>query len=105
MKKLMLLLLTAILSIATPETRAQDEHAYTEGPVMLVSFIRTEPGMFDEYVGLSAHSAGCGRDPNRDIQEYGGARWLAGAHRSYHQEGMGLAGQIGSGLCGSRQDA
>ncbi len=50
MKKLMLLLLTAILSIATPETRAQDEHAYTEGPVMLVSFIRTEPGMFDEYV-------------------------------------------------------
>ena len=49
MKKLMLLL-AAILTISTPVARAQEDHAYTEGPVMFVSFIRTEPGMFDEYL-------------------------------------------------------
>ena len=49
MKKLMLLL-AAILTISTPVARAQEDHAYTEGPVLFVSFIRTEPGMFDEYM-------------------------------------------------------
>jgi hypothetical protein len=29
---------------------AQDERPYTEGPVTIVSEIRTEPGMFDEYM-------------------------------------------------------
>lgn len=50
MKKPILLLLAALLTIATTLTRAEDEHAYTEGPVMVVSFVRTEPGMFDEYM-------------------------------------------------------
>jgi len=31
-------------------TRAQEDHAYTQGPVVLVSFVRTEPGMFEEYM-------------------------------------------------------
>ena len=50
MKKPILLLLAAILTISTPLARAQEDHAYTEGPVVLVSFVRTEPGMFDEYM-------------------------------------------------------
>jgi len=50
MKKPILLLLAALLTIATTLTRAEDEHAYTEGPVLVVSFVRTEPGMFEEYM-------------------------------------------------------
>ena len=50
MKKLMLLLFTASLAISTEITLAQEDHAYTEGPVTIVSFVRTEPGMFDEYL-------------------------------------------------------
>jgi L-rhamnose mutarotase len=50
MKKPVLLLLAALLTIATTLTRAEDEHAYTQGPVLVVSFVRTEPGMFDEYM-------------------------------------------------------
>ena len=50
MKKSTLLLLAAILTISTSVTRAQEDHAYTQGPVTIVSFVRTEPGMFDEYM-------------------------------------------------------
>jgi hypothetical protein len=51
MKKPILLLLAAILTTATFVTRAaDDDHAYTLGPVVIVSFVRTEPGKFDEYV-------------------------------------------------------
>jgi hypothetical protein len=50
MKKSALLLLAAILTISTSVTRAQEDHAYTQGPVTIVSFVRTEPGMFDEYL-------------------------------------------------------
>jgi hypothetical protein len=31
-------------------TRADDDHAYTQGPVLIVSFVRTQPGMFEEYM-------------------------------------------------------
>jgi hypothetical protein len=50
MKKSILLLLAAILTISTSVTRAQEDHAYTQGPVTIVSFVRTEPGMFEEYM-------------------------------------------------------
>jgi hypothetical protein len=50
MKKTVLLLCTAILAISTSVTRAQEDHAYTQGPVTIVSFVRTEPGMFEEYL-------------------------------------------------------
>jgi L-rhamnose mutarotase len=49
-KKTILLLLASLLMSTTTVTRADDEHAYTEGPVLTVSFVRTEPGMFDEYM-------------------------------------------------------
>ncbi len=50
MKKPILLLLAAILTISASATRAEDDHAYTQGPVVIVSFVRTEPGMFEEYM-------------------------------------------------------
>jgi uracil phosphoribosyltransferase len=50
MKKTVLLLCTAILAISTSVTRAQEDHAYTQGPVTIVSFVRTEPGMFEDYL-------------------------------------------------------
>ena len=50
MKKPILLLLAAILTVSASVTPAQEDHAYTQGPVVIVSFVRTEPGMFDEYV-------------------------------------------------------
>jgi len=50
MKNYTLLLFAAILTISTSATRAQEDHAYTQGPVTIVSFVRTEPGMFDEYL-------------------------------------------------------
>src|SRR5215475_8587674 len=50
MKKSVLLLLAAILFVSTSVTRAEDDHAYTQGPVTMVSFIRTEPGMFEDYL-------------------------------------------------------
>lgn len=50
MKRPVLLLCAAILAISTSVTRAQEDHAYTQGPVTIVSFVRTEPGMFDEYM-------------------------------------------------------
>ena len=50
MKKPILLLLAAILTVSTSVTLAQEDHAYTQGPVVIVSFVRTAPGMFDEYL-------------------------------------------------------
>jgi uracil phosphoribosyltransferase len=50
MKKSLLLLLAAILTIVAPVTRAQEDHAYTQGAVTIVSFVRTEPGMFEDYM-------------------------------------------------------
>jgi hypothetical protein len=50
MKRPILLLLATILTISASVTRAQEDHAYTQGPVVIVSFIRTEPGMFEEYL-------------------------------------------------------
>ena len=50
MKKPILLLLAAILTISASVTRAQEDHAYTQGPVVIVTFVRTEPGMFEEYL-------------------------------------------------------
>jgi|SRR6516162_8670932 len=50
MKKPILLLLAAILTVSASVTRAQEDHAYTQGPVVIVSFVRTAPGMFDEYL-------------------------------------------------------
>lgn len=46
------LLFAAAMAIAmsTAEAQAQDEHAYTEGPVVVVSYIRTEPGMYEDYL-------------------------------------------------------
>ena len=50
MKKSVLILCAAIMAISTSVTRAQEDHAYTQGSVTIVSFVRTEPGMFDEYL-------------------------------------------------------
>ena len=50
MKKSFLILFAAITAISTSITRAQEDHAYTQGSVTIVSFVRTEPGMFDEYL-------------------------------------------------------
>jgi L-rhamnose mutarotase len=50
MKKSVLILCAAIMAISTSVTRAEEDHAYTQGPVTIVSFVRTEPGMFDEYL-------------------------------------------------------
>ena len=50
MKKSVLLLLAVSLAISTSVTRAQEEHAYTQGAVVVVSFVRTEPGMFEDYM-------------------------------------------------------
>ena len=50
MKKSVLILCAAIMAISTSVTRAQEDHAYTQGSVTIVSFVCTEPGMFDEYL-------------------------------------------------------
>ena len=49
-KYLSLLLLSAALATGAATATAQDERAYTEGAVVIVSYIRTEPGMFDDYM-------------------------------------------------------
>jgi L-rhamnose mutarotase len=49
-KNSFLILFAAITAISTSTTRAEEDHAYTQGPVTIVSFVRTEPGMFDEYM-------------------------------------------------------
>ena len=54
--KLQKLMLTAVALIAlggfTQRSYAQssDTSSYTEGPVVVVSYIRTEPGRFEEYM-------------------------------------------------------
>jgi hypothetical protein len=50
MKRYILPLFAAILALSAPATRAQEDHAYTQGTVTIVSFVRTEPGMFEEYL-------------------------------------------------------
>ncbi|MFZ0008015.1 MAG: hypothetical protein WAK94_07240 [Steroidobacteraceae bacterium] len=50
MKRFTLLLSTAILTTSTSLALAQEDHAYTEGRVLVVNFVRTQPGMFDEYM-------------------------------------------------------
>lgn len=50
MKKSVLIIFAAIMAVSTSVTRAQEDHAYTQGSVTIVSFVRTEPGMFDEYL-------------------------------------------------------
>lgn len=52
-KKFISLLLFAAamaIGISTAGAQTEDEHAYTEGPVVVVSYIRTEPGMFEDYL-------------------------------------------------------
>ena len=56
MKMSVLLLLAASLAISTSVTRAQEDHAYTQGPVVVVSFVRTEPGMFEDYMRYLANT-------------------------------------------------
>jgi len=50
MKRLILMLSASILLNVTSVAYAQEDHAYTEGPVLVVNFVRTQPGMFDEYM-------------------------------------------------------
>jgi hypothetical protein len=50
MRNPLLLLAAAVLMISASTARAEEDHAYTEGPVTIVSFIRTQPGMFEEYM-------------------------------------------------------
>ena len=48
-----LVLLAAIVATGfttTSPARADEDHAYTFGPVVVVSFVRTQPGMFEEYL-------------------------------------------------------
>lgn len=45
-----LLAAALVLACTGVPAQAQDETPYTEGPVVNVSYIRTEPGRFDEYM-------------------------------------------------------
>lgn len=65
MKKPILLLLAAILTISASVTRADEDHAYTQGPVVIVSFVRTEPGMFEEYMRYLASTYKKTMDENK----------------------------------------
>jgi len=44
------LLAAALMLFSVSAVLAEDDHAYTEGPVLNVNYIRTEPGKFDEYL-------------------------------------------------------
>ena len=44
------LLLAALLLACASSSFAQDDHAYTEGPVTTISYIKIKPGMFDAYL-------------------------------------------------------
>src|SRR5688572_4567279 len=47
----LLLLSVAITGGASAASaQGQEDRAYTEGAVVVVSYVRTEPGMFDEYM-------------------------------------------------------
>jgi len=53
MKVSLLLLAAATLATAAPalaQAPTQSSRAYTEGPVINMSYIRTKPGMFDRYM-------------------------------------------------------
>ena len=50
MRKPLLAFLAAVLATSASVTFAEDDHAYTQGQVVVVSFVRTEPGMFEEYM-------------------------------------------------------
>jgi hypothetical protein len=50
MKKSVALLLAALAALAASAAYSQEDHAYTQGTVTIVSFVRTEPGMFDDYL-------------------------------------------------------
>lgn len=51
MKKSLWLPLAAALSLFTFLAQAaDDDHVYKEGPVVMMSTIRTQPGMFEEYM-------------------------------------------------------
>jgi hypothetical protein len=53
MKKSIPLLFAAVLAISTSAAQAQgaqEDHAYTLGPVTIASYIRTEPGKFEDYL-------------------------------------------------------
>src|ERR1700739_1249212 len=43
-------LMVLALSFGAMVAWADDERAYTEGAVISVSYVKTEPGMFDEYL-------------------------------------------------------
>jgi hypothetical protein len=51
-KYLSLLLMSAAITTGATAASAQDQEAraYTEGAVVVVSYVRTEPGMFDDYM-------------------------------------------------------
>jgi hypothetical protein len=44
------MLAAALMLFSVSAAMGQDDHAYTEGPVVNVAYIRTEPGKFDEYL-------------------------------------------------------
>ena len=51
LKSALLLAAASALTTIAPSSFAQEsEHAFTEGPVVAVSYIRTEPGRFDDYM-------------------------------------------------------
>jgi len=43
-------LVALLLLAAAPYGFAQDDHAYTEGPVTAISYVKVKPGMFDTYM-------------------------------------------------------
>jgi Skp family chaperone for outer membrane proteins len=50
MKKLLVLFAAILATMTMAASAADDDHAYTFGPVVVVSFVRTQPGMFEEYL-------------------------------------------------------
>ena len=50
MKTLLVRSMLAVVCILGTAVAVADEHPYTEGPVVEVTFIRTKPGMFDAYM-------------------------------------------------------
>jgi L-rhamnose mutarotase len=50
MKKSLMLLAAILATVTTAASAADDDHAYTFGPVVVVTFVRTQPGMFEEYL-------------------------------------------------------
>jgi hypothetical protein len=49
-KSLLTLLFSVSLVMSASTASAKEDRPYTEGPVTQVSFIRTKPGKFDEYM-------------------------------------------------------